>query len=104
MCFEVGTGRPVKFNIRLMLHSELLTVLLGLVLLKEQAGSWHAAPLPPSILHVGGDEDSFFGAFDLVRRLVKTLRGRCGLLLQLLMIRQAVVLQISKGGGHLFQD
>ena len=44
-----------------------------------------------------------FGAFDLVRQLVKTLRGRCGFLLQLLIIRQAVVLQISKGGGHLFQ-
>ena len=44
-----------------------------------------------------------FGAFDLVRQLVKMLCGRCGLLLQLLIIRQAVVLQISKGGGHLFE-
>ena len=44
-----------------------------------------------------------FGAFDLVRQLVKTLRVRCGFLFQLLIIRQAVVLQKSKGGGHLFE-
>lgn len=34
---------------------------------------------------------------------MKPLRGRRSLLLQLLIIRQAVVLQIGKGGGHLFE-
>ena len=34
---------------------------------------------------------------------MKTLCCRRGLLLQLLIVRQAVVLQVSKGGGHLFE-
>lgn len=98
--FEVGTGRPVKFNIRLMLRKKLLTVFASLVLLKDRPGLGilHRCRLQ---FHVG--MEGRFGAFDLVRQLVKTLCGRCGLLLQLLIIRQAVVLQISKGGGHLFE-
>ena len=43
------------------------------------------------------------GAFDLVGQLVKPLGRRRGLLLQLLIVRQAVVLQVGKGGGHLFE-
>ena len=43
------------------------------------------------------------GAFDLVGQLVKTLRRRRGSLLQLFIVRQAVILQVSKGGGHLFE-
>ena len=44
-----------------------------------------------------------FGAFDLVGQLVKTLRRRRGSLPQLFIVRQAIVLQESKGGGHLFE-
>lgn len=40
-----------------------------------------------------------FGAFDLIRQLVKTLRGRRGLLFQLLLIRQAVVLQKARAAA-----
>lgn len=41
---EVGTGRPVKLNIRLMLRKKLFAVFTDLVLLKDrpgrQAGAW----------------------------------------------------------------
>ena len=98
--FEVGTGRPVKFNICLMLHKKFLLYLLALYISKDRPclGILHRGRLQ---FHVG--MKGRFGAFDLIRQLVKTLRGRRGLLFQLLLIRQAVVLQKSKGGGHLFE-
>ena len=98
--FEVGTGRPVKFNICLMLHKKFFAVFAGLVHLKDRPclGILHRGRLQ---FHVG--MKGRFGAFDLIRQLVKTLRGRRGLLFQLLLIRQAVVLQKSKGSGHLFE-
>jgi hypothetical protein len=91
--FEVGTGRPVKFNICLMLHKKFFAVFAGLVHLKDRPclGILHRGRLQ---FHVG--MKGRFGAFDLIR-------GRRGLLFQLLLIRQAVVLQKSKGGGHLFE-
>lgn len=97
---EVSTGRPVKLNIRLMFRKKFSAVLAGLVLLKDRPGLGilHRCRLQ---FHVG--MEGRFGAFDLVGQLVKTLCGRRGLLLQLLIVRQAVVLQVGKGGGHLFE-
>ena len=83
-----------------MLRKKFSAVLAGLVLLKDRPGLGilHRCRLQ---FHVG--MEGRFGAFDLVGQLVKTLRCRRGLLLQLLIVRQAVVLQVGKGGGHLFE-
>ena len=87
-------------SICLMLRKKLFTVFAGLVLFKGRPclGILHRCRLQ---FRVGMEGD--FGAFDLVRQLVKTLCCRRGLLLQLLIVRQAVVLQVGKGGGHLFE-
>ena len=83
-----------------MLRKKLFAVFTGLVLLKDRPGLGilHRCRLQ---FHVG--MEGRLGAFDLVGQLVKTLRRRRGSLLQLFIVRQAVVLQESKGGGHLFE-
>ena len=88
-------------SICLMLRKKLFTVFAGLVLFKGRPclGILHRCRLQ---FRVGMEGD--FGAFDLVRQLVKTLCCRRGLLLQLLIVRQAVVLQVSNARGITIPD